>query len=103
MLAAVTAFTTSDIQRYGLYGLVGAIIVAVLLAIVVQKIIGKIISVAFMGLLAFGIWTQRTNIQDCVNKAKVQASAPTTAKLECTFFGTKIKIDPKKLQDQLNK
>jgi hypothetical protein len=87
---------------------VGAIASIWLLQTIVQKLLGVVV----LGILAFGMWTQRTALQDCAEKvatnfALVDAVAtsagvtPPTADAvatdlpvddECTFFGLDVSV-----------
>ena len=70
-------------------------------AIVVRKVVGKIISlVVTLGLVAT-LWGQRSAIKDCVDKAKAQARSAivgTPADITCSFFGTDVRVPLKDLQ-----
>lgn len=76
---------------------IGVVVVFVALsvvaAMVIKTIATKLIGVLLMAGLALGVWTQRTNLQDCANRAQERYDAGVTGELACTFFGSDITID----------
>jgi hypothetical protein len=96
------AFTTESAKQFGLYAIVAVLVLGVLSAIVVRKVVGKIISLVITVALAATLWGQRTAINDCVGKLRAAATeAVTTTRLTdqtCSFFGTDIKVPIEKLQ-----
>ena len=95
------AFTTDTAKQFGLYAIGAVLVLGVLSAIVVRKVIGKIISLVItLGLVAT-LGGQRSAIKDCVDKAKAQARSAVggnVADITCSFFGTDIKVPLKDLQ-----
>jgi hypothetical protein len=73
---------------------IGAVVVFLVLALasawVVKHAVAKTVSIALMAGLALGAWTQRTNLERCVDRAAeaVQVGADVT----CTFFGTDVQL-----------
>ncbi len=65
---------------------------SVISALVIKSIVTKLIMVVLMACLALGVWTQRTSLQDCADKAKAKAEALDVSGLTCTFFGTDIEV-----------
>ena len=63
---------------------------SVISALVIKSIVTKLIMVVLMACLALGVWTQRTSLQDCADKAK--AGSLDVSGLTCTFFGTDIEV-----------
>jgi protein-S-isoprenylcysteine O-methyltransferase Ste14 len=59
---------------------------AVLSALVIRVIVGKLITVVLLAALAVAVWSQRTNLSDCVEQAKDAVTAG-QASPQCTFFG----------------
>jgi hypothetical protein len=69
------------------------VIVMVLMAWLVKNVTTKLISVLIFAGLAFGVWTQRTSLQDCASKVKGRAAVGAdTSALTCTFLGSDIKV-----------
>jgi hypothetical protein len=95
------AFTTDTAKQFGLYAIGAVLVLGILSAIVVRKVVGKIISlVVTLGLVAT-LWGQRSAIKDCVDKAKVQAPnavVGTPADVTCSFFGTDVRVPLKDLK-----
>ena len=100
------AFSTDTAKQFGLYAIVGVGVVGVLSALVVRKVVGKIISLVITVALAATLWGQRTAIDDCVTKLKASAAGAVTGKVAdptCSFFGTDVKVPVDKLQPSTNK
>ena len=92
MVADVLAIDDEAAKTVAL-GLVAALVVlAVLFAVVIKKIAVKLISILLMVGLALGVWTQRTNLQDCADRARERAAAGIEGDLSCSFFGTDVVI-----------
>lgn len=73
---------------------IGAVVVFLVMALasawVVKHAVVKLVSVVLMAGLALGAWTQRTNLERCVDRAAqaVEVGADVT----CTFFGTDVEL-----------
>lgn len=67
-------------------------VLSVVSAVIIKNITTKIISIVLMVGLALGVWTQRTNLQDCADTARERAAVGVTTGLSCTFFGTDVTI-----------
>jgi len=73
---------------------IGAVVVFLVMALasawVVKHAVAKLITVVLMAGLALGAWTQRTNLESCVDRAAqaVEVGADVT----CTFFGTDVEL-----------
>ena len=65
---------------------------SVVSAVVVKKIVTKLAIVVVLVALAIAMWSQRSNLQDCANKAKNRVSGAGTT-VECQFFGADVQID----------
>jgi hypothetical protein len=59
---------------------------AILSALVIRAIVGKVITVVVLAALAVAVWSQRANLSDCVEQAQDAVTAG-GAKPTCTFFG----------------
>lgn len=70
----------------------GSLVIALLLLKVVSSIAGKIVSSVVMVALAFGGWSQRGSITDCVDAVKAQAVAGASMEATCTFFGQDVTL-----------
>jgi hypothetical protein len=75
-------------------------VAAVLSFWVMRSIAQKLLVAVLLGLLAFAVWSQRTSLQDCVDKVEANYErvgvAVEVADTECSFFGLTITIsDPR--------
>lgn len=96
------ALSTETAKQYGIYAIIGVLVVGVLSAFVVRKVVGKIISLIITVALAATLYGQRTSIDDCVKKLRQSAEGAVTAgRIDdptCTFFGMDVKVPIEKLQ-----
>ena len=101
------AISLSEAKNIGI-GLVAVFLVgSVASAWIMKTIIQKVAVAAVLVLLAFAVFTQRTSLQDCADKAKdlyelrdeaIDPDFPLDT--ECSFFGTTISIpDPRSSAD----
>ena len=67
------------------------VLLSVASAIIIKNITTKIVSIVIMIGLALGVWTQRTNLQDCADNVREKAQVGQTG-LTCTFFGSDVTI-----------
>ena len=70
----------------------GFVVIMVLMAWLVKNVTTKLISVLLFAGLAFGVWTQRTSLEDCASKVKARAEVGDTTDVSCTFLGSDIKV-----------
>ena len=73
---------------------------AIVSAWLVKTIIQKVVLALVLGLLAFAVYTQRSELQDCVDRVRTDFSREAIeagrADTQCTFFGTDVTIsDPR--------
>ncbi len=96
------ALSTETAKQYGIYAIIGVLVVGVLSAFIVRKVVGKIISLIITVALAATLFGQRSSIDDCVKKLRQTAQGAVTAGRvddpTCTFFGMEIKVPVDKLQ-----
>ena len=73
---------------------IGAVVVFLVMALasawVVKHAVVKLVSVVLMAGLALGAWTQRTNLESCVDRAAQAVGVG--ADVTCTFFGTDVEL-----------
>ncbi len=77
-------------------GVLAAILLLGGLALKVTKTVThKAISVVVMICLGLGVWTQRANVADCVDKVKAEAERDPLAvpSATCTFFGKEVDLN----------
>jgi hypothetical protein len=85
----MTALTLETAKSTGKAVAVGLIALMLLMGFVVKNVTVKLISILIIGGLAFGVWTQRSALQDCAKK--VRAEGVTTG-VSCSFLGTDVKV-----------
>ncbi|HEY7628190.1 MAG TPA: hypothetical protein VH761_14035 [Ilumatobacteraceae bacterium] len=89
----MTALTVDSAKNLGI--VVAAVLVALMLVMawLVKNVTAKIISVVVIGGLAFGVWTQRTSLQDCAKRVRDRVAVGNTEDVTCRFLGTDIKVN----------
>jgi hypothetical protein len=92
MVHSLAAIDPSLLENSALGLTGGSIIVALVLLKVVSSIVGKIVSTIVMVALALGGWSQRTEITNCVEAVRAQATAGSTLEATCTFFGQDVTL-----------
>ena len=75
------------IQRYTVWVLIAIGVVGVLAAIVIKKVVGKIIALVLAALLIFLGWQQRQKVIDFANSVKDTTCASST-----TFVGIEVTL-----------
>jgi disulfide bond formation protein DsbB len=75
------------IQRYTVWALIAIGVVGVLAAIVIKKVVGKIIALVLAALLIFLGWQQRQKVIDFANSVKDTTCASST-----TFVGIEVTL-----------
>ncbi|MFM7252993.1 MAG: hypothetical protein ACKO27_08000 [Ilumatobacteraceae bacterium] len=61
-------------------------------AVLVKKIVTKLVMAVLLVALAVAMWSQRANLQDCAAKAKDRV-AGSGQQVVCSFFGTDVAVD----------
>lgn len=69
----------------------GFVALSVLSAVLVKKLVTKLVLVVLLVTAALGVWSQRSNLQDCATRAKDRVAGAGTT-VECTFFGTDVSV-----------
>jgi hypothetical protein len=90
----MTAMTLESAKNTGIAVAVGLGALMVVLALVVKNVTAKIISIVLLGGLAFGVWTQRSSLQECADKVEARGVLSDTADVTCTFLGSEINVPP---------
>ena len=75
------------IQRYTVWVLIAIGVVGVLAAIIIKKVVGKIIALVLAALLIFLGWQQRQKVIDFANSVKDTTCASST-----TFVGIEVTL-----------
>jgi cobalamin biosynthesis protein CobD/CbiB len=88
----MTSMTVESAKNIGIGVALVLVAVMVLMAWLVKTVTTKVISVLIFAGLAFGVWTQRTSLEDCAGKVKARAALGDTTDVTCTFLGSDIKV-----------
>ena len=88
----MTSMTVDAAKNIGIAVALGLVVVMVLMAWLIKNVTAKLISVLIVAGLAFGVWTQRTSLEDCAGKVKARAALGNTSDVTCTFLGSDIKV-----------
>jgi hypothetical protein len=90
----MTALTFETAKNIGISVAVGLVALMLVLAMVVKNVTAKLFTIVLVGGLAFGVWTQRSALQDCATKVKDRATLGDTTDVVCSFMGSDIAINP---------
>lgn len=88
----MTSMTVDGAKNIGIAVALGLVVIMVLMAWLVTNVTAKLISVLIVAGLAFGVWTQRTSLEDCAGKVKDRAALGNTSDVTCTFLGSDIDV-----------
>ena len=88
----MTAMTLESAKNIGIAVAIGLVALMFVLAVVIKNVTTKLISLLIFGGLAFGVWTQRSSLQDCADKVKARAVVGDTSDLTCSFLGSEIVV-----------
>ena len=86
------ALTLETAKTIAIVVAVAFVALSVISALLIKSIVTKLIMVVLMAGLALGVWTQRTSLQDCADRAQAKAEVLDGSGLTCTFFGTEINV-----------
>lgn len=87
------ALTLESAKRIAIVVIIAFVVFSVLSAWLIKNVVTKLIVVVLCAGLVFAVWTQRSSLQDCADKAQAQAEAlDTTTPLTCTFFGRDVEV-----------
>jgi len=84
----MTALSLESAKTIAVVIAIAFVAFAVISAWVIKNVMMKIIAILLMIGLGLGVWTQRTNLQDCADRAKAKIGDPIT----CTFFGSEVSV-----------
>ena len=89
IFAAIDADTLKNVAL-GLSGV--SLLAAIVMMKLISSIVGKVISAAIFVAIALAGYSQRSEISDCVEKVKGQATTSASVDTTCTFFGQDISV-----------
>jgi hypothetical protein len=90
----MTAMTLESAKNIGIAVAVALVVLMLVMTFVIKNVTIKLLIVVILGGLAFGVWTQRSSLQDCADKVKARGALGDTSDVTCTFLGTDIKVAP---------
>jgi hypothetical protein len=88
----MTAMTVESAKNIGIAVAVGLVALMLVMAFVIKNVTAKLISVVIIGGLAFGVWTQRSSLQDCADKVRAPQGPVGDTSAVCSFLGSDIKV-----------
>ena len=88
----MTALTLEAAKNTGIAVAVGLIALMLLTAFVIKNVTVKLVSILITGGFAFGVWTQRTSLQDCADKVRARAAIGATTDITCSFIGSEVTV-----------
>jgi hypothetical protein len=89
----LSALDAEKVSTLGVLLIVGLLVVGIVVAVLVRAIALKVLGVAVLVGLGVLVWTQRTDLEDCM--ARVKGDAATTGTPgRCQFLGLKVDVNP---------
>jgi len=88
----VLALTFETARDSGLAIAAGAVVIAVVLAWLINTIVAKLLAVAVLALLALVVWTQRVDVAACADRVGATLAAGAVDDTTCTFFGRDVTV-----------
>jgi hypothetical protein len=88
----VLALTSEQLQDIAVAVVLLLAAGAVLSAILIKKLVGKLIALAVLGLLVGMVWAQRANLADCAEQVQQEATSPEDGEAACRVFGIDVDV-----------
>ena len=88
----MTALTVDSAKNIGIAVAVALVALMLVMAVVIKNVTTKLITILLVGGLAFGVWTQRSSLQDCADKVKARGLLGVTTDVTCSFLGSDVKV-----------
>lgn len=79
------------VKTVAMWALIAIAVIGILLAIIVKKIVGKIISLVLAAVLVFFCWQQRDKVLNAGADLKAKACSTADAEMP-SFFGIKVSV-----------
>jgi hypothetical protein len=89
----LSALNAEKVSTLGVLLIVGLLVVGVVVAVLARAIAVKVLGVAVLLGLGVLVWTERTDLEDCMARAKGDA-ATTGTPGRCQFLGLKVDVNP---------
>lgn len=90
VVAIVLGLSLDTAKNVAMVAIAAFAALSVVSAVVVKAIVTKLILVAVLVAAAVGVWSQRSNLQDCADRARAGVG---TGSVSCTFFGRNVTLD----------
>ena len=71
----MTAMTLETAKNIGIAVAVGLVALMLVMAVVVKNVTAKLLTIVVVGGMAFGVWTQRSSLQDCADKVRSRSAS----------------------------
>ena len=88
----LSALDAEKVSTLGVLLIVGLLIVGVVVAVLARAIAVKVLGVAVLVGLGVLVWTERTDLEDCVARVQGDAAATGTPG-RCHFLGLKVDVN----------
>lgn len=88
----MTAMTVESAKNIGIAVAVALVALMLVLSVVIKNVTAKLLSIVIVGGLAFGVWTQRSSLQDCAEKVKARGVLGDRSDVTCSFMGSDINV-----------
>lgn len=90
----MSALSVDSAKSIAIVVVVVFLVLSLVSAFVVKKVVTKIILIVVLAGLALGAWTQRSALQDCVDKGQteLESGSAGVGSITCNFFGTDIEV-----------
>lgn len=88
----LSSFDAESAKNLSLAALGVAGFVALLVLKFAKSIVTKLILLIVCGAVGWAFFTQRDNLNSCIDAAKAQVQSGQITALECSFFGRSLKI-----------
>lgn len=90
--AVVMAISVEGAKNLAIVITIALVVMSIVSAMVIKNITTKIVTVVVMAGFALGVWTQRSELQDCAQRVKDKAQVNDTSPTSCTFFGVGVDV-----------
>jgi hypothetical protein len=88
----MTAMTVESAKNIGIAVAVALVALMLVLSVVIKNVTTKLVSIVLVGGLAFGVWTQRSSLQDCADKVKARGVLGDRSDVTCAFMGSDVNV-----------
>ena len=86
------SLTLDTAKNIGIGAVVLLAILALVTASVIRNVTVKIITIALVVGIGVAIWSQRTSVQNCADRAKARIELGDASGVVCTFFGRTVNV-----------